>query len=62
MEAAHDLGIPTRIILVRDLIQNLIGPIIVYATLTVPQTILQESSISFLGIGVGLPDALDPKT
>ena len=37
------------------LLPNLTGPIIVYATLTVPQAILQESFLSFLGIGVQAP-------
>jgi ABC-type dipeptide/oligopeptide/nickel transport system permease subunit len=37
------------------LLPNLIGPIVVYATLTVPQAILQESFLSFLGIGVQAP-------
>jgi ABC-type dipeptide/oligopeptide/nickel transport system permease subunit len=40
---------------VRHLLPNLVGPIIVYATLTVPQAILQESFLSFLGIGVKPP-------
>ena len=55
MEAARALGVPTRRVLVRHLLPNLMGPIIVYATLTVPQAILQESFLSFLGIGVQAP-------
>ena len=55
MEAGRALGVPTRRILVRHLLPNLIGPIIVYATLTVPQAILQESFLSFLGIGIQAP-------
>ncbi len=55
MEAARALGIPTRWILIRHLLPNLIAPIIVYATLTVPQAILQESFLSFLGIGIQAP-------
>jgi ABC-type dipeptide/oligopeptide/nickel transport system permease subunit len=47
--------VPTRSILLRHLLPNLIGPIIVYATLTVPQAILQESFLSFLGIGIQAP-------
>jgi ABC-type dipeptide/oligopeptide/nickel transport system permease subunit len=42
-------------IFLRHLLPNLAGPIIVYATLTVPQAILQESFLSFLGIGVKPP-------
>ncbi len=55
MEAAQAMGVPTRWILWRHLLPNLIGPIIVYATLTVPQAILQESFLSFLGIGIKDP-------
>ena len=55
MEAARALGIPTRRIFCRHLLPNLVGPIIVYATLTVPQAILQESFLSFLGIGIQAP-------
>ena len=55
IEAAKAMGVPTRWILVRHLLPNLIGPIIVYATLTVPQAILQESFLSFLGIGIKDP-------
>ncbi len=55
IEAAEALGTPTGRILIRHVLPNLIGPIIVYTTLTVPQAILQESFLSFLGIGVQLP-------
>ena len=55
MEAARALGMPTTRILCHHLLPNLIAPIIVYATLTVPQAILQESFLSFLGIGIQAP-------
>lgn len=55
IEAARALGVRPGMILVRHLLPNLVGPIIVYATLTVPQAILQESFLSFLGIGVQPP-------
>ncbi len=55
MEAARALGIPLHRVFFRHLLPNLTGPIIVYATLTVPQAILQESFLSFLGIGVKPP-------
>ncbi len=55
IEAARAMGMPTRRILVRHLLPNLVSPILVYATLTVPQAILQESFLSFLGIGVQPP-------
>ena len=55
MEAAKAMGVPVRGVFLRHLLPNLMGPIIVYATLTVPQAILQESFLSFLGIGVKPP-------
>ncbi len=47
---------PLRIILVH-VVPNLLGPVIVYATLTVPQVVLFESFLSFLGLGVQEPQA-----
>lgn len=55
VEAARAIGASRRRIMVVHLLPNLVGPIIVYATLTVPQAILQESFLSFLGIGVKPP-------
>ncbi len=55
IEAARAAGVPAHRIFTRHLLPNLSGPIIVYATLTVPQAILQESFLSFLGIGVRPP-------
>ncbi|HVU62595.1 MAG TPA: ABC transporter permease [Phycisphaerales bacterium] len=55
IEAARAMGVGTPGIFVRHLLPNLVGPIVVYATLTVPQAILQESFLSFLGIGVRPP-------
>ena len=55
VEAARAAGVPGWRIFLKHLLPNLIGPVIVYATLTVPQAILQESFLSFLGIGVGEP-------
>lgn len=55
MEAARAMGVPLRGQFFRHLLPNLIGPITVYATLTVPQAMLQESFLSFLGIGVRPP-------
>jgi oligopeptide transport system permease protein len=55
IEAARAMGLgPARIIRVH-LLPNLVGPIVVYTTLTVPAAILQESFLSFLGIGVQPP-------
>lgn len=55
IEAARALGSPGRRVFLKHLLPNLIGPIVVYATLAVPQAILQESFLSFLGIGVKPP-------
>jgi oligopeptide transport system permease protein len=55
IEAARALGASPTCIFFRHLLPNLSGTIIVYATLTVPQAILQESFLSFLGIGVKPP-------
>ncbi len=55
MEAARAIGVPLHRQFLRHLLPNLLGPIIVYTTLTVPQAILQESFLSFLGIGVKPP-------
>jgi oligopeptide transport system permease protein len=55
VEAARATGLSTPAILLRHIIPNLIGPIVVYATLTIPQMILFESFLSFLGLGVQEP-------
>lgn len=55
VEAAQATGATPFRIFTKHLLPNLLGPIIVYATLTVPQAILQESFLSFLGIGVKPP-------
>lgn len=57
VDAAVTLGLPTWRILSRHVVPNVIGPIIVYATLTVPGVILLESFLSFLGLGVQPPEA-----
>ncbi len=57
VEAARALGLSTPRILLRHIMPNLVGPIVVFATLTVPQAILQESFLSFLGVGVQPPQA-----
>lgn len=55
IEACRAQGIGQWRIFTRHLLPNLIGPIAVYATLIVPQAILQESFLSFLGIGIQKP-------
>jgi oligopeptide transport system permease protein len=55
VEAAIALGLPARTIIFRHIVPNVLGTVIVYATLTVPQVILFESFLSFLGLGVQEP-------
>jgi len=55
VEAARAGGARGGRILRRHILPNLVGPVLVYATLIVPQAILQESFLSFLGIGVAPP-------
>lgn len=57
IEAARALGAgPWRIMFV-DILPNLLAPLIVYATLLIPATIVGEASLSFLGVGVQPPTA-----
>lgn len=55
IEAARALGLRRRRIIARHIIPNVLGPVIVYATLTVPGVMLLEAFISFLGLGVQAP-------
>lgn len=55
VDAAVTLGLPAHRIIARHIIPNVLGVVIVYATLTVPQVILFESFLSFLGLGVQEP-------
>ncbi len=55
IEACRAMGLPQWRIFLRHILPNLVGPIIVYATLTIPSAILQESFLSFLGVGVNPP-------
>jgi len=57
IEAAVASGAGTARIIVRHVIPNVIGPIVVYATLTIPQIIMLESFLSFLGLGIQEPGA-----
>jgi oligopeptide transport system permease protein len=57
VEAARAIGVSKITIIVRHLIPNALGPIIVYATLTVPAVMLAEAFLSFLGLGVQAPYA-----
>ncbi|HTX64771.1 MAG TPA: ABC transporter permease [Opitutaceae bacterium] len=55
IEAAHALGFGRRRILFRHILPNVLGPIVVYATLTIPSVMLLEAFLSFLGLGVQPP-------
>lgn len=55
IEAARSLGISNRRIIFRHMIPNVLGPIIVYTTLTIPAVMLLEAFLSFLGLGVQPP-------
>jgi len=57
VEAAHSIGTGHLAIIFRHVVPNALGPIIVYATLTVPAVMLQEAFLSFLGLGVQPPQA-----
>jgi oligopeptide transport system permease protein len=57
IEAALASGVGTPGILARHIVPNVVGPVIIYATLTIPQMILFESFLSFLGLGVQEPQA-----
>jgi oligopeptide transport system permease protein len=53
--AAHAIGVSRVGIITRHLVPNALGPVIVYATLTVPSVMLLEAFLSFLGLGVQAP-------
>ncbi len=55
--AAKATGVSTPNIIFRHLVPNALGPVIVYATLTIPSVMLTEAFLSFLGIGVQAPYA-----
>jgi oligopeptide transport system permease protein len=55
IEAARTLGFGRRRILFRHILPNILGPVIVYTTLTVPSVMLIEAFLSFLGLGVQPP-------
>ena len=57
VEAAVSMGLSPWRIITRHLIPNVLGPIIVYTTLTIPNVILLESFLSFLGLGIQPPQS-----
>ena len=55
VEASRSLGACNMRIIFREILPNLVAPIIVYTTLFIPANILLEASLSFLGVGVRRP-------
>ena len=55
IDAARAMGLPKRKIILRHIIPNVLGVVIVYATLTVPRVMMLEAFLSFLGLGVQPP-------
>ena len=55
VEAAAVMGFSKRRIILRHIIPNILGPVIVYTTLTIPSVMLMEAFLSFLGLGVQAP-------
>ncbi len=55
VEAARAAGLSRDAIVARHIVPNLLGPVVVYVTLTIPGVILAESFLSFLGLGVQEP-------
>jgi oligopeptide transport system permease protein len=55
VQAAEALGVTQRGILLRHVVPNLLGPVVIYMTLLVPQVIILESFLSYLGLGVQEP-------
>jgi len=57
VEAARSLGASNKRIMFREILPNLVAPIIVYSSLLIPTNILFEAALSFLGVGVKPPTA-----
>lgn len=57
VEAAVAMGMSRRRIMLRHVAPNVLGPIIIYTTLTIPSVILLESFLSFLGLGIQPPES-----
>jgi len=57
VEAAMSLGLSPLAIIARHLIPNALGPVIVYTTLTIPNVMLLEAFLSFLGLGIQPPQS-----
>jgi peptide/nickel transport system permease protein len=57
IEASRSLGASNRRIMAREILPNLVAPIIVYTSLILPTNILYEAALSFLGVGIQPPTA-----
>ncbi len=57
VEAARSVGVPSRRIMMRHILPNILAPILIAITITVGAAILAESGVSFLGLGVQPPTA-----
>jgi ABC-type dipeptide/oligopeptide/nickel transport system permease subunit len=57
VEAAHSLGASPRWVMFREILPNLMAPIIIYATLVIPTNIVVEATLTYLGVGVKEPTA-----
>ncbi|MGD0191481.1 MAG: ABC transporter permease subunit [Rhizomicrobium sp.] len=55
IEAARAAGLTATAIVRRHIVPNVVGPVVVYVTLTIPNVILAESFLSFLGLGIQEP-------
>lgn len=55
VDAARSIGVSNAKIIARHMVPNILGPVIVYTTLTIPSVILEEAFLSFIGLGVQEP-------
>jgi peptide/nickel transport system permease protein len=57
VDSARAIGARDRTVLFREVLPNLVAPIVVYTTLVIPQNILLEAALSYLGVGISPPTA-----
>lgn len=55
IEAARAAGVSQSQIIIRHIVPNIVGPVVIYVTLIIPQVILLESFLSFIGLGINEP-------
>ena len=56
VDASRGIGARSSYIMFRELLPNMYGPILVYSTLIIPTNILFEAALSYLGVGIPLPN------